>query len=81
MQKSRLMFRRFFRPCASLIVCRKTAVAARRVALRVTQTQLAFAPVALRDQIHIVTRIGLQAPRYYFFDRPTKTRIGALHIG
>lgn len=64
-----------------LMVCRKTAVAARHVALQMIQTQIVSAPDALRDQIRTVTRIGLLAPPYYFFDRPAKTRIGTLHIG
>lgn len=42
-----------------LKVCRKTAVAARRVALQIIQTQIVSAPEALRDQLRSMTRMKL----------------------
>jgi transposase len=42
-----------------LKVCRKTAVAARRVALQMIQTQVISAPEELRDQIRSMTRMQL----------------------
>lgn len=42
-----------------LKVCRKTAVAARRVALQMIQTQVISAPEELRDQIRNMTRMQL----------------------
>lgn len=42
-----------------LKVCRKTAVAARRVALQIIQTQIVSAPQPLRDQLGKMTRMQL----------------------
>jgi transposase len=42
-----------------LTVCRKTAVAARRVALQIIQTTIVCAPDALRDQLRRMTRMQL----------------------
>tara|TARA_R110002111_G_scaffold257152_1_gene325181 strand:+ start:254 stop:1333 length:1080 start_codon:yes stop_codon:yes gene_type:complete len=42
-----------------LKVCRKTAVAARRVALQIIQTQIVSAPDALRDHLRSMTRMKL----------------------
>jgi len=49
MQRSRLMFRRLFSSLRVLMVCRKTAVAARRVVLQMIQARIVFARDALRD--------------------------------
>ncbi|SEG88057.1 Transposase [Marinobacterium lutimaris] len=42
-----------------LKVCRKTAVAARRVALQMIQTQIVSAPEGLREQLRAMTRMQL----------------------
>jgi hypothetical protein len=42
-----------------LKVCRKRAVAARRVALQIIQTQIVSAPDALRDHLRSMTRMKL----------------------
>lgn len=42
-----------------LTVCRKTAVAARRVALQIIQTTIVCAPDGLRDQLRRMTRMQL----------------------
>ena len=42
-----------------LKVCRKTAIAARRVALQMIQTQIVSAPEELRDQLRSMTRMQL----------------------
>jgi transposase len=42
-----------------LKVCRKTAVAARRVALQIIQTQIISAPESLREQLRTMTRMKL----------------------
>ncbi|MGM0704273.1 MAG: IS110 family transposase, partial [Pseudomonadota bacterium] len=42
-----------------LKVCRKTAVAARRVALQMIQTQVISAPEELRDQLRNLSRMKL----------------------
>lgn len=58
MQRSRLVFRRLLSSFHVLIVCLKTAVAARRVALQMIQTQIVPGPDALRVQIRTGRFIG-----------------------